>query len=205
MLENLHWLGHASFLYEGRKRIYFDPWQLKAGAKPADLILISHEHYDHLSPEDVAKVQTPNTVIVTAVDCAAKLTGNVITLKPGETTEVAGIRIEAVRAYNRNKPFHPMPKGWLGLVADIDGFVIYHAGDTDHIPEMKGVKADVALLPVGGTYTMTADEAARATLDITHKIAIPMHYGSIVGSEKDARRFASLVKRVEVRIMEAGK
>lgn len=193
MTKNIHWLGHDTFKITGEKVIYTDPFKIKK-KDSADIILITHEHYDHCSPEDVKKLQGPNTVIVTPADCAAKLRGTIKIVKPGDTIEVSGIRIEAVPSYNTNKQFHTRDRGWVGYIFTVSGERIYVAGDTDYIPEMKTFKADIALLPVSGTYVMTADEAVQAALDIKPKAAIPMHYGSIVGSTDDAKKFAEKLK-----------
>lgn len=193
LLEKIDWLGHSSVKIGGRKVIYIDPWKLKDGEK-ADLILISHSHYDHLSPEDVKKIQKADTVIVATEDSASKLTGDVRTLKPGENLTAHGIRVEAVPSYNRNKAFHPKASQWIGFVFTVEGKRIYYGGDTDFIPEMKEIKADIAILPVGGTYTMTAEEAAQAVDLIKPETAIPIHYDDIVGSLEDAKRFRDLCK-----------
>lgn len=203
MLAPIHWLGHASVEITGEKVIYIDPWQLKGG-EPADLILITHSHSDHCSPEDVAKIQKSGTVIVATPDCKSRLSGDVRAAAPGDHLDVDGISIEAVPAYNIGKSFHPKAKGWVGYIVTVNGTRIYHAGDTDRIPEMDGVNADVALLPVGGTYTMNAQEAAEATIAIGPKAAVPIHYARIVGSEDDAKRFQKLCKgKVEVVILKA--
>ena len=157
---------------------------------PADIILVSHDHFDHCSSEDILKIQAKGTSIITDKASAGKLTGAVRIVKPGDRLTVQGIEIEIVPAYNTNKQFHPKSDGKLGFIITVDGVRIYHAGDTDFIPEMKNIKADIALLPVSGTYVMTADEAVQAALAIKPKFAIPMHYGAIVGAESDARRFA---------------
>jgi len=203
MLENIHWLGHASFRIEGEQVIYIDPWKVKDGEK-ADLILITHSHHDHCSPEDVAKIRKDGTKIVTVADCESKLSGEVRVVAPGDRVTVHGIPIEAVPAYNIGKSFHPKANGWVGFVVTVDGTRIYHAGDTDRIPEMDHVEADIALLPIGGTYTMTASEAAEASIAIGPKTAIPMHWGDIVGSKRDAKRFRELCAgKVDVEILKA--
>jgi L-ascorbate metabolism protein UlaG (beta-lactamase superfamily) len=198
MIENIHWLGHDTFRIENDKIIYTDPIKLKGRPPKADLILITHDHYDHCSPDDVAKLAKDDTVIVTIAAAAQKLKGDVRVVKPGESLVVHGIPIETVPAYNVNKfrspgvPFHPKESGHVGFIFTVGGLRIYHAGDTDVIPEMDDFEADIALLPVGGTYTRTAEEAAEAANRIKPKIAIPMHHGDIVGSVKDAQRFRDL-------------
>ena len=201
MIKNIHWLGHDTFKVVGEKVIYTDPFKLKR-KDTTDIVLITHEHFDHCSPEDIKKIQGLNTVIVATSDCAQKLSGKIKVVRPGDKINVEGTEIEAVPAYNTNKQFHTKDKGWVGYIFTVQGQRIYIAGDTDHIPEMKNFKVDIALLPVSGTYVMTADEAVRAALDMKPKVAIPMHYGSIVGSEKDAKKFADSLKgKIEVVIL----
>ncbi|MBF0566998.1 MAG: MBL fold metallo-hydrolase [Nitrospirae bacterium] len=204
MVENIQWLGHDTFKIVGEKVIYTDPYQIKERGK-ADLILITHCHFDHCSPEDIAKVAGPQTTIVLPLDCDPKYKGTVQTISPGESINVKGIPIEAVPAYNTNKNFHPKSNNWVGYVFTVNGQRIYIAGDTDYIAEMKNLgNIDVAIVPVSGTYVMTASEAARAVLDIKPKVAIPMHYGTIVGSIADAKTFADKLKgKVEVVILKA--
>ena len=176
------------------------------GGPAADLILISHDHFDHCSPEDVKKIQTKDTIIVTEADSAQKLSGKVEVMKPGETKTTQGITIETVPSYNTNKDFHPKAKGWLGFIVTLNGVRLYHPGDADFIPEMKMIQADIAFLPVSGTYVMTAEEAVEAAKALKPRIAIPIHYGAIVGTEDDAREFKKLLEGiVEVRILEKKK
>src|SRR5512136_869722 len=194
------WLGHDGFKLKKDKVVYIDPYQLKSAAEPADVACVTHEHFDHLSVDDLKKVVTPHTTIVTIAACqeAAKgLRPNAVrVVKPGDRVQVEGIAIEAVPAYNTSKfrapgkPFHPQVDGKVGFVLGMGGIRIYHAGDTDEIPEMAKVAGvDVALLPVSGTYVMTAAEAITACQAIRPKLAIPMHYGAIVGEAADAEIF----------------
>lgn len=201
LVKKIHWLGHDCFLIKSNLIIYFDPFQIKSDLR-ADIIFITHPHYDHCSPDDVKRIVKEETVIVTEKDSAKMLSGKIEVMKVGEEKVIKGIKVKAVPAYNIGKTFHPKEKGWLGFIVEIEGVNIYHAGDTDFIPEMENIKADIALLPVSGTYVMTANEAVSAALAIKPQIAIPMHYGSIVGSEKDAEKFAQALKgKIEVIIL----
>ncbi|CAO0822612.1 MBL fold metallo-hydrolase [Desulfarculales bacterium] len=194
VVKSLHWLGHDCFRLDcSAGSIYFDPYELQGGPTAA-LILSSHDHFDHCMPEDIAKIQGPQTVILTEAQCAKKLGAGVKVMKPGDTQEVAGIKIRAVPAYNTDKEFHPKQNAWLGFVVTVDGVSIYHAGDTDHIPEMSGLDVDVALLPVSGIYVMTAEQAVQAAKAIKPRLAIPMHYGAIVGDLSDAQKFAQALE-----------
>ncbi len=188
MIDKIHWLGHYSFRIDGEKTIYIDPWKLKPGHK-ADIILLTHDHYDHFSPSDIAMVQGDVTEIVCPAGSKQKLTGIIHTVVPGDKLKLRGIEIEAVPAYNIGKQFHPKGNKWVGYIITVEGTRIYHAGDTDLIPEMSDIKCDIAMLPVSGTYVMTAEEAVKAADIIRPKIAIPMHYGTIVGSDADAVYF----------------
>ncbi len=197
------WLGHDSFKLKSSdgKVIYIDPWQLKGRPEPADLILVTHDHYDHCSPDDVQKVRGDGTVVVAEASAAKKLTPPVRAVHAGDRVTVQGIEIEVVPAYNVDKRFHPKAAGYVGYVLTLDGERIYHAGDSDAIPEMASLHADIVLVPVSGTYVMTAEEAAQAVKRMQPRLAIPMHYGAIVGSESDARRFKELAAPIEVRIL----
>ncbi|HLD05899.1 MAG TPA: MBL fold metallo-hydrolase [Candidatus Nanoarchaeia archaeon] len=198
-------LNHAAFKIKGTQTLYIDPFHIKDNLEPADIILVSHEHYDHCSPEDIKKIANENTILVTVADNLSKLHNlklkEVLLVEPGKTVMIGSAKIEAVPAYNTNKHFHPKDNCWVGFIVDMDGNRVYYGGDTDFIPEMASFKTDIALLPVSGTYVMTAEEAVQAVASIKPKIAIPMHYGDIIGTEADAIKFKELVKGCEVRIL----
>jgi L-ascorbate metabolism protein UlaG (beta-lactamase superfamily) len=188
-VDNIHWIGHASFRIEdGASQIYIDPWKLRAGSPKASVVLITHGHSDHHSPDDIALIEQPGTVFVAPADVAGRLKGKtVVTATPGHSYKAAGVTVEAVPAYNRNKAFHPRSNNWLGFVITLStGVRVYHSGDSDAIPEMETLKVDVALMPCGGTYTMTAAEMAAAANVFKPQVLIPMHWGDIVGSKADA-------------------
>ena len=193
MVEKIFWLGHSGVRIESGTVLYIDPFQI-AGGPEADLILITHAHHDHFSPEDIRKIRGEKTVIVTTPDVAEQLTGEVRSVRPDDRLAVGPVAIEAVPAYNLDKPFHPGKNGWVGFILTVDGKRIYYAGDTDDVPEMQALEVDIAILPVGGTYTMTAAEAAAVANRLRPEAAIPVHYGTIVGSADDARRFAELCR-----------
>lgn len=202
-IKKIHWLGHDAFRIDGSTVVIFDPFQFTAAGKPADIILISHDHPDHNSPEDVEKVRKKDTIIVTDAASAKKLSGDVRVVAPGDKLNVKGVEISVGAAYNTDKEFHPKDAGMLSFIVALDGVRYYHAGDTDVIPEMKQVDVDIAFLPVSGTYVMTADQAVDAALAVKTKIAVPMHYGAIVGSEDDAKKFKKALEgKVEVVILQ---
>ncbi len=200
------WTGHSGVKLVGEKIIYIDPFNLNESSERADIILITHGHHDHCSIADIKKIVKADTVIVAPPDCQSSLSPgrvgevNVMLISPEKVVEVHGIRVEAVPAYNTNKQFHQKREEWVGYIVNTKGKRVYHAGDTDFIPEMHQLESiDIAFLPVSGTYTMNAKEAAEAANAIRPKVAVPIHYGSLVGSRADAETFKSLAKvRVEI-------
>jgi L-ascorbate metabolism protein UlaG (beta-lactamase superfamily) len=192
MLDKITWLGHDGFKINASRTIYIDPFDLKGELEPADVICITHDHYDHCSPGDVAKILREDTIIIAAENCRGKLKGDVRWVRPGDKVTVKDLTVEAIPAYNVNKKFHPREAGGVGYILTVDSTKIYHAGDSDPIPEMEGLDVDIAMLPVSGVYVATAEEAVEAANRINPKTVIPMHYGSIVGSRADAERFKEL-------------
>jgi L-ascorbate metabolism protein UlaG (beta-lactamase superfamily) len=212
LLDTLEWLGHSGFrLRVGRAVVYIDPYRVPDGAPIADLILITHGHYDHFSPQDLERLSGPDTQLVGPPAVVERVSGNVRSIAQGEAIEeelVRGVLVGAVPAYNTSKRdadgklFHPPDAGWVGYELNVRGERLYHAGDTDVVPEMDRVTGvDLALLPVSGVYVMTAQEAAEAARRIQPRVAVPMHWGEHIGSEADARAFAARAP-VEVRILE---
>lgn len=193
----LVWYGHDAFRLGGPPVVYVDPWNLPEDVPLADVILITHEHYDHCSPEDVEKILGPDTVIVAPAQALKKLNAIAVTkreVKAGDSLRIGNLTVDVVPAYNVNKRFHPQKAGHVGYVMRLYGTSVYHAGDTDLIPEMQTIRCDVALLPVSGRYVMTAEEAAKAAELLQPRLVIPMHYGAIVGSRKDAERLMRLTE-----------
>ena len=202
VLKKITWLGHDGFaIHAGNTNIVIDPFQI-GECDRADIILVTHSHPDHCSIEDIDKIIKPATVIITEAESAKSLPGDVRIVKVGDELTISGVQIEAVPAYNIDKDFHPQKNNWLGFIITVDGVRVYHAGDTDLIPEMDTFSVDIALLPVSGVYVMTADEAIEAARRLKPRIAIPMHYDSIVGSKKDAIKFKDALEGIcEVAIL----
>ena len=208
MLNNVEVLCHSSIRMDKGKIIYVDPFHIKENYKDADIILITHSHYDHFSEKDIEKVRKADTKIYLTEDYVenAKSIGfsenKIVGVKPYQTYYEGDIEINTVPAYNVNKQFHPKENNWVGYILKIDGIAYYIAGDTDITEENKKIKCDVAFVPVGGTYTMTAKEAAELVNIIKPKVAIPIHYGDIVGTKEDATTFVnSLENGIESKIL----
>ena len=197
---HLVWLGQSGFRLTSNSGqvLYFDPYKVADGLPKADLVLVSHAHQDHFDESSLAKLQKQGTTIVTPETMVKPgFTG----ITAGKTLQVGEFTVTAVRAYNMEKKFHPKSNNWVGYVVAVDGIKIYHAGDTDFIPEMQDLQPDIALLPVGGTYTMDVAEAAKAAAAIKAKLYIPMHYGSVVGSPQEGAKFVGLVKAGVVKVL----
>jgi L-ascorbate metabolism protein UlaG (beta-lactamase superfamily) len=203
---SIHWLGQATvkIIYKGQT-IYIDPYQLKSADK-ADLILITHDHADHLSLPDIKKIAGKDTRFIVAINCEDKLKKegypNVRSVSPGESVEISGLKIKAVPAYNLIKQYHKKTSNYLGFVVDFNGISVYHTGDTERIPEMKDITCDIILLPLGQTYTMNSvEEAVEVVLDTKAMVVIPIHWGLYEGSENDAVKFAELLNKRNITVL----
>lgn len=206
----LKWLGHAGFLIENHRTIYIDPYMIKEGLPKADIILITHGHYDHCSVDDIKKIVQNGTKIFVTADAQSKVARFDVPIKievvePNQEIDLGDVRINTISSYNIDKHFHQKEEGWVGYLVKMNDVVIYHTGDADVIPEMQKLtgykqpgKKFIALVPVGGRYTMSAEEAIEAVKTIKPSLAIPMHWGSIVGSIDDANEFVEGCKEVGV-------
>lgn len=199
MLENVEVLYHSSIKIKDNKIIYIDPFKIDKDYNDADIVFITHDHFDHYSEEDIDKVINENTTIIIPEELLTKILRKginknaVITVESNKEYMVQGIKFETIPAYNTNKTFHPKENGWVGYIITLDDIRYYIAGDTDITEENRKVKCDVAFVPVGGTYTMNYSEAAELVNIIKPKIAVPIHYGSVVGTKQDATNFIKLL------------
>ena len=208
MTENITVLTHSSIrIKDAEKTIYIDPFKVEGTPGDADLILVTHDHYDHFSPEDIAKIAKPDTILIVPENMAkkaqevAELVAAIETVRPGASYEIAGLKMETVPSYNMLKPFHPKKAGWVGYILETGGKRVYIAGDTDATKEAEQVDCDIAMIPIGGTYTMDAKKAAKLINTMKPAVAIPTHYGNIVGKPEDGETFAMLVEApVEVEL-----
>lgn len=200
MLENIKWLGHSSIKITENMVIYIDPYNIKEEFNDADIIFITHNHYDHFSAEDIIKCRKDNTKIIITGDLYDDVLNlgfkqkNIICVLPNNNYKLDNISFSTIPAYNINKVFHPKENNWVGYIIDSNNIKYYIAGDTDITEENKNVKCDIAFLPVGGTFTTDYKEAAMLANEIEPNIAIPIHYGSLVGTEEDAINFKKLLK-----------
>ena len=199
MIEDIEVLYHSSIRISKNKIIYIDPFKIDKNYNDADIVFITHDHYDHYSDEDIDKVINENTTIIIPEKLLTKLLRKginknaIITVEPNEKYMIQGIKFETIPSYNTNKTFHPKENGWVGYIITLDDIRYYIAGDTDITEENRKVKCDVAFVPVGGTYTMNSKEAAQLINEIQPKIAVPIHYGSVVGTKQDATDFIKLL------------
>lgn len=202
MLERFTWFRQSAMRYAGDGlTVYIDPWGTGEDEPPADLILITHAHFDHLQPDEIARLRTAGTKVLAPADVAKELPGDVTSVAPGESHEAAGLRIQTVPAYNvveERLEMHPKANGWVGYVLELGGSTYYHAGDTDALPELESLATDVAMVPIGGTYTMDAEEAGGLVRAMSPRLAVPMHFGFVVGSPGDADRFRAAAAPVAV-------
>jgi L-ascorbate metabolism protein UlaG (beta-lactamase superfamily) len=202
----IKWLGHSGFLIRNHRIIYIDPYNIKPDLEKADIILITHSHYDHCSVSDIKSIVKKGTKILVTADSQSKITRmdipiDIQIVEPNQELNFGELKISTLPAYNLDKPYHPKEEGWVGFVIKMNDVIIYHAGDTDFIPEMQKLtghkqldKKFIALLPIGGKFTMNAEEAAEAAKLIKPSLAIPMHYGAIIGDNSDAEEFVKLCK-----------
>lgn len=205
MLERITWFRQSALCWrDDELTVYIDPWGTGDDAGPADLILITHAHDDHFRPDEIERLRRHGTRIVAPRDVANMLTGDVTPVQPGQTHEVAGVSFTTVPAYNTREEaleFHPRANDWVGYVLQLGGVTYYHAGDTDHAAELDDIDADVAFLPVGGRYTMNVPEAAGLAKAMMPRLAVPMHYGFVVGSQGDGERFRDAAAPVAVELL----
>lgn len=208
MLNNIEVLCHSSIKINKGIIIYFDPFKIEKNYNDADIIFITHDHYDHYSEEDIDKVIKNNTIIVSPVDLLEKLLNkglkkeNIISVKPYEDYNIKNLKFSTIPAYNTNKQFHPRKNNWVGYLIELEGITYYIAGDTDITEDNKKIKCDVAFVPIGGTFTMNYQEASELINTIKPKIVIPTHYGSIVGTKEDAINFSKLINpEIECKIL----
>ena len=206
MIERFTWFKQSAYRWDGDGvTVYIDPWGVPEGAPEADAIFITHAHDDHFQPEEIQRLTKKETQIVAPRDIAADLSGNVQAVSPGDTVEAGGIKAEAVPAYNIAEDRldkHPKENGWVGYVLQLGDAICYHAGDTDHLTELETISPQVAFVPIGGTFTMDASEAAGLIRAMSPQLAVPMHYGFIVGTPADADRFRTEAEPVKVEILE---
>jgi L-ascorbate metabolism protein UlaG (beta-lactamase superfamily) len=205
VLESITWFRQSALRWaDGERTVYFDPWGTRPEDAAADLILLTHAHHDHFQPREIERLAASGARIAAPPDVAAELSGEVTPVAPGESHQLAGVRFTTVPAYNTREEaldFHPKAKGWVGYVVELGSVSYYHAGDTDRFPELDQVRADVAFLPVGGHFTMDTEAAGGLARTIAPRVAVPFHFGFIVGSSSDGERFREAAAPVAVEVL----
>lgn len=198
---HLTWFQQSSFVItsQSNQALYIDPVKVPANFTAADVILVTHSHYDHYNIETINRLSKKGTSIITPKNMAKSGWKGI---DPWQTIQAGPFKITGVPAYNLKSGYHPKDEGWLGYIIEVDGVKIYHAGDTDLIPAMQGINVDIALVPIGGTYTMNVGEAVKASEVLKAKIFLPMHFGLIIGEKNDGLKFASLVKTAKVVLLQ---
>ena len=202
-MNNAKALYHSSILIDNN--IYVDPYNLQGQQNAARLVLITHSHYDHFSLQDIAKIASKDTIFVSVQEVVDQLNANgytnTVVVKPNDKYQAADVCIETFASYNISKPFHPKANGWVGYKITIKGISYIVVGDSDATDELQQQKCDVLFVPIGGTYTMDAKQAAQLTNTIEPTLVVPTHYNSIVGSKQDEQVFVSnLNKDIAYRI-----
>jgi L-ascorbate metabolism protein UlaG (beta-lactamase superfamily) len=205
MLERFTWFKQSAYLWQGDGlTVYIDPWEVSDDSPPADILFLTHAHFDHFSMDDIEKIRKDSTKIYAPADVAKEIPGEVTPVTPGQSLDAGGIRVQTVPAYNTAEErldFHPKSNNWVGYVLELGGATYYHAGDTDHLPELESIATDVSFVPIGGTYTMDHVQAAGFVKALAPKLAVPMHYAHVVGSPSDADAFAAEAAPVPVQIL----
>jgi L-ascorbate metabolism protein UlaG (beta-lactamase superfamily) len=209
MLERFTWFWQSGYRWAHEDLvIYIDPRNVPDGYEPADAIFITHAHFDHFSKEEIERLRKDDTVVVAPRDVADELSGEVVAVAPGDRIDVKGVRGEAVPAYNileNRLQAHPKENNWVGYVLELGEHTVYHAGDTDHLPELERLRSHLAFLPIGGDpFVMTPQEAGALAKAMGPDIAVPMHYGFVegVGTPADAETFSKEADPVKVEILE---
>ena len=207
MLDEVKINCHSSIKIQKDKTIYIDPFRIKNEFHDADFVFITHSHYDHFSTEDIVKISKTSTVFITMLETKSDLEllgipeDQIIIVKPNNDYEIKGIKFKTVPAYNKNKNFHPKENNWVGYIIELNDTKYYIAGDTDNIQEIQNIECDVAFIPIGGKYTMNAEEAAELANRINTKVIVPIHYGTLVGTQEDLEKFIKLTnKKAEILI-----
>lgn len=207
MLEEVKINCHSSIKIKRDKTIYIDPFRIGKESHDADFVFVTHSHYDHFSTEDIVKIAKPRTIFITILETKSGLEAlgipedQIIVVKTNNEYEIKGIKFKTVPAYNKNKNFHPKENNWVGYIIEFNDTKYYIAGDTDNMQEIQNIECDVAFLPIGGKYTMNAEEAAELADKIDAKVVVPIHYGTLVGTKEDLKEFIKLTnKKVEVLI-----